>query len=240
MTDHRQQTANLDKVIARIKALREKTIDRGCTEQEAVAASKKVADILAQYELSMSDVDLESQSCQMGKFDTGRKRRTAGIDFMIKPVGDFCDVKAWSRTGGGQGIHHVFFGLPADVEAALYLIDLIKLAMDTETAKFKKHPLYLGASDARSFQLGMAFSITAKLNKIKAARQMNKTSTGTDLVPVKSKIIDEEFNKLGLEKLKSTKASTAITPGSFRVGTVAGQRFEITPGVGRRTVGEIS
>lgn len=239
MTDHRQQTANLDKVIARIKALREKTIDRGCTEQEAVAASKKVADILAQYELSMSDVDLESQSCQMGKFDTGRKRKTAGIDFLMRPLARFFDLRTWCTIGCGQTMKHIFFGLPADVEAALYLVDVINVAMTTETEKFKKHPLYCGASDLRSFQLGMALSIESKLNTIKAARTSQTSATGTDLVPVKSEMVNAEYDKLGL-KTKPKKTNFSASQGALEAGAIAGQKFEITPGVGRRTVGEIS
>jgi len=41
--------ADLDKVLSRIQALRLKTVDRGCTEEEAVAAAAKVASLLDCY-----------------------------------------------------------------------------------------------------------------------------------------------------------------------------------------------
>ncbi len=66
---------DLDKLTARIQALRAKTIDNGCTEDEALAAAAKVAELLDRYDLSLSDVELRAEPCQQLAFETGRKKR---------------------------------------------------------------------------------------------------------------------------------------------------------------------
>ena len=57
----RSADADLDRVLARIQALRAKTVDRGCTEQEALAAAGKVAELLDRYGLSLSEVELKEE-----------------------------------------------------------------------------------------------------------------------------------------------------------------------------------
>ncbi len=47
---HRPNLAELDKLKTRIQALRAKTIDNGCTEDEALSAAVKVAELLDRYE----------------------------------------------------------------------------------------------------------------------------------------------------------------------------------------------
>ena len=53
-------TAGLDKLKVRIQALRAKTIDNGCTEDEALSAAAKVAELLDRYDLSLTDVELRA------------------------------------------------------------------------------------------------------------------------------------------------------------------------------------
>ena len=50
--------AALDKLKVRIQSLRAKTIENGCTEDEALSAAAKVAELLDRHDLSLSDVEL--------------------------------------------------------------------------------------------------------------------------------------------------------------------------------------
>ena len=52
MTTTARQAADIDRLKARIQALRAKTVENGCTEQEALAAAAKVADLLDQHDLA--------------------------------------------------------------------------------------------------------------------------------------------------------------------------------------------
>jgi len=57
------QQTELSKVKARIRALAAKTVERGCSEAEAMAAAAKVGELLDVYGLSMSEVELREEAC---------------------------------------------------------------------------------------------------------------------------------------------------------------------------------
>lgn len=87
-------TADLDGLKSRIQALRAKTIDNGCTENEALAAAAKVAELLDRYDLSLSDVELREAPCEQRAFETHRKKRVP-LDACIGAIANFCDCRVW-------------------------------------------------------------------------------------------------------------------------------------------------
>ena len=54
--DHRPSLAEFDKLKTRIQAL------RACTEDEALSAAAKVAELLDRYDLSLTDVEMTAAS----------------------------------------------------------------------------------------------------------------------------------------------------------------------------------
>ena len=183
----------------RIQALRAKTVDRGCTEQEAIAAAGKVAELLDRYGLSLSEVELKEQSCEGFGVGTGR-RRFGPIDSCIPAVGAFCDCRVWSEKTADGEIRYVFFGLPADVAGARYLYELVEQAFATETELFKRSDLYTQhrsgdrRSATQSFQTGLAHGIARKLDELLRQREQTmRDATGRDLVPVKEAVVEDEL-----------------------------------------------
>jgi len=85
---------DLDKLIQRIQGLRAKTVERGCTEQEALAAAEKVAELLDRHGLSMSELDMRRQACEGMGITTDRKRRSP-IDDCVGMIGVFFDCRLW-------------------------------------------------------------------------------------------------------------------------------------------------
>ena len=65
----------LDKLKARIQALRAKTTDNGCTEDEALSAAAKVAELLDRHDLSLTDIEIRDEHCERIEFETWRKKR---------------------------------------------------------------------------------------------------------------------------------------------------------------------
>ncbi len=231
-------SADLDKLRGRIQALRAKTIDNGCSEDEALAAAAKVAELLDRHDLSLSDVELRESACVRVVYETYRKKRIPIAD-CIGAVAHFCDCKMWrEKTAGGETIY-VFFGLPADAEVALYVTDLIDHAVRSELGRYKFTPAYLRFRHQErhlanaSFAFGMVASIAEKLRDMKADRDSANIKSGRDLVLMKTSIVDHELQKLGL-RLKSTRsAGRLVSPDAFEAGGAAGTSFAITPGLGR-------
>ena len=229
---------DLSRVIERIRGLRAKTTEQGCTEQEALAAADKVAELLERYGLSLSEVDLRQQPCEGFGIDTGRRKHGA-FDRCVPAIADFCDCRVWSETSSSGTLRFVFFGLSADVEAAHYLYDLVAIAFETETATFKSGTIYatmIGGekrSAVNSFQIGLARGISAKLETLKAERSAAVfNSTGRDLIPIKTSVIEEEFEKLGLSlRAKNVNSRRRVLADAYEAGQEAGRKFEVKAGI---------
>ncbi len=228
---------DLDRLMQRIRALREKTVEQGCTEQEAMAAAEKVAELLDRYGLNLSELDLRKQRCEGIGVETGRKRR-GPIDDCIGTVAAFFECKVWAEIDFDGAIRYIFFGMPGDVQASAYLYDLIVQAFASETLAFQRGEIYRALdsgprrSATTSFHAGLAHGIVDKLEKLRAARDAARDqSGGTALVPVKRSILDEEMEQLGLS-LRSVQAPRRRVIGdAYGAGKEAGEKFEYRAGI---------
>ena len=230
-------TADLDRLVQRIRALRAKTVEQGCTEQEALAAAEKVAELLDRYGLNLSELDLRKQSCEGIGVETDRKRR-GPIDDCMTTIAAFFDCRVWAETSADATLRYIFFGLPADVQASIYLHDLIALAFVGETAAFQAGELYRSAdsghrrSATNSFQIGLARGINQKLQTLRQARDAaTGGSNGHALVPIKDSMIDDEMERLGLTFHRRSAARRRVLPTAYNAGKEAGERFEYRPGI---------
>jgi Protein of unknown function (DUF2786) len=232
-------TADIDRVIQRIQALRARTVDRGCTEAEAMAAAAKVSELLDRHDLTLDEVSVRRSDCEGVSVATGRKRR-APVDSCMPPIAAFCDCRVWSEARSDGVLRFVFFGLKADVEAARFLHDLIEVTFDTESTTFRRGEIYqtLRGGDRRmalnSFQIGLAGGIAGKLTALKAARHSaGAESTGFDLVAVKQSVVDEEIGRLGLHFTSRAATSRRYVHGeAYSAGKAAGSLFEPSAALG--------
>ena len=107
------QKDELAKVKARIRALASRTVERGCSEAEAMAAAAKVGELLEVYGLSMSEVDLREEVCiqRVMVFDDPRRQ---AMDWLFPALLRFTDCRGWT-VGRAD---YVIFGLEPDVQMA--------------------------------------------------------------------------------------------------------------------------
>jgi hypothetical protein len=230
--------AELDRLIGRIQALRAKTVEQGCTEQEALAAAAKVAELLDRYGLSLSELDLQQQACEGAAVETER-RRTGPVDDCVPAVAGFFDCRVWGEKSASGTLRYVFFGLPGDLAAARYLYELVERAFETETAQFRAGATYADAPTrvrrtmANSFQIGLGRGIVAKLHSLREAREASlRTASGRDLVVAKAGVVEAELAKLGLHlRARSRSGGRRVLRDAFEAGHEAGLGFEYTPGV---------
>jgi hypothetical protein len=204
----------IDKLKTRIQALRAKTIDNGCTEDEALSAAAKVAELLDRYDLSLTDVEIREAPCERREYETHRKKRIP-LDDCIAAVANFCDCLAWREKDQAGESRYVFFGLRSDIEVAHYLTELIDAAVRFELGRYKTGTEYRRFRHKErhmanaSFALGMVASIADKLTVMKAARDDANHSTGRDLVVLKTSVVDAEFEKLDIN-LRTVRRSSRV------------------------------
>ncbi len=229
----------LERLIQRIQALRAKTVAQGCTEQEALAAAEKVAQLLDRHGLSLNELAFKAQPCEGIGIQTNR-RRAAPIDACIPSIAAYFDCRVWQERCENAPLRYIFFGLRGDVAAAQYLYEMVERAFQTETDAFRASDVYFAMAGERrsatnSFQTGLAQGIAGKLQSMRAARDaVMRSASGRDLVPVKAAMVDEEMAKLGLNLTKRvlSRAKSVLT-GAFQAGQAAGERFEVSPAITR-------
>jgi hypothetical protein len=231
------QNEELAKVKERIRNMAARTVSAGCTEAEANQAMIKVGELLEQYNLSMSEVDVRAETCIQMVCGTGKLKLAQHAVFTFS-LGRFCNVKCWSSKAAKEWTF-VFFGLESDVQMASYLFQVIDRAMATEVARYKHTPEYQFASVHRkrlsnSFQNGFAYRINERLARLsydaEVARQANPTmSSSTALVVVaKSKRVEEEFRKTGTRLRMRTNATRTTEHGSAAAGRAAGDKVNLS------------
>jgi Protein of unknown function (DUF2786) len=234
--------ASLDKLKLRIQALRSKTIANGCTEDEALSAAAKVAELLDRHDLSLSDVELRASSCERRVYETFRKKRIP-LDDCVGAIAHFCDCRVWREKNAAGDNRYVFFGLGADVEVAHYLAELIDGAVRADLGRFKTSVDYGRFRHQErhlanaSFALGMVASIADKLVAIKAGRDQVNESTGRGLVVLKTSVVDAEFDKLDLKMRTQRSASRMVSMTAYEAGGAAGASLVINPGLGKSQSG---
>ncbi len=227
----------LEKLKARIHALRAKTIDNGCTEGEALAAAAKVAELLDRYELSLTDVEIRKTQCEERIYETHLRKRIP-IDECIGAIAAFCDCRVWREKNAAGEARYVFFGLPADVEVAHYLTELIDGTVRTGLGRYKVSADYKRFRHRErhlanaSFALGMCSSIADRLVAMKAERDGVIRSSGRGLVVLKAAVVDSELAKLGLKLLTVEQGpGRMISPEAYDAGGAAGETVALNPGI---------
>lgn len=241
--DQRPNLAELDKLKARIQALRAKTINNGCTEDEALSAASKVAELLDRYDLSLTDVEMREASCERLEYETWRKKRIP-IDGCVGAVAHFCDCRVWREKSQTGEARYVFFGLRSDVTVAHYLTELIDTAVRSGLGHYKTSPDYRRFPHKErhmansSFALGMVTSIANKLTAMKSSRDEANRGTGRDVVVVKTAIVDAELERLDLKLRRPRGASRMVSMTAYEAGSAAGASLAINPGIAEAPTGQ--
>ena len=236
--DEHPNLAALDKLKTRIQALRAKTTGNGCTEDEALSAAAKVAELLDRYDLSLTDVEIREAPCERREYETYRKKRIP-LDDCIGAVANFCDCRVWREKNHAGEARYVFFGLRSDIEVAHYLTELIDNAVRFELGRYKTSSGYrrFRHQDRHlansSFTLGMVASIADKLTAMKAERDAVNNGTGRDLVVLKAATVDAEFEKLDLNLRAIRRQSRMVSTSAYEAGSAAGASLAISPGIRR-------
>jgi len=226
---------DLDKLKTRLQALRAKTVSNGCTEEEALSAAAKVAELLDRHDLSISDLEIREEQCAQTVVDTNKKQRQP-ISVCVPAIAEFCDCKVWREKDENGRVRFVFFGLKPSLEMARYVYDIIAVAMQTAWVAYSSSRRFIRYThdEKGSFLFGMAVSIADKLTGMKTQRdEANRVSSGRDLVLVRQAIVETEFEKLTLNLRQGRASGKKVAAEAFEAGQSAGRSLSIHPGIGK-------
>jgi hypothetical protein len=240
------QTQELSRVKARIKALTEKTVANGCTEAEALSAAEMVGRLLERYALSMDEIEVRSARCVQVEVQLGSRRR-GPIDGAVPAIARFCDCKVWlapaarADAGGSQGnqtppgIRYIFFGFETDTALAAYLFAVIGRAVTTETTAFKHLNPRLKAVKLRrassSFQHGLVARVAARLDTMHKEREATVRAqrvTGTALIVVKHTVVEDAFRETKVRLVSMSSLGPRVSEKAYQAGWIAGDRVNLS------------
>lgn len=230
------QTDERDRVKARIKALTERTVARGCTEAEAMAAAAMVGRLLERYALTMQEIDLREEPCVQVEVPIGGRRRRP-IDLCTPAIARFCDCRVWLARAEAAA-HYVFFGFATDTKLAAYLFSVIDRAIRSEVESFRgRNPALAGTvlrAASTSFQQGMAARIAERLETMHDEREAAVAAahtSGTALIVMRHRVVEDAF-RASKVRLQSSGGIRLRHNAAYRAGRVAGDRINLARPLG--------
>lgn len=223
------QGTDREKAAARIRALRAKTVENGCTEAEAMAAAEKLSQLLNDYNMTLEEADLRAspfaEQTHVGAGSVGLKLWKAAV-----AIARLTNTEQWRAHDDVTRI--TFLGLSHEVEIATYLLKLCERAMNTEAARHMlgtaKWPYGRRVARLMPFLDGMADRLQRRI-----LGMIQPRPTGTGLIVLRNALIDEEMARRGHELENGGRARRPIDSVSYRAGQAAAERVALNPGLRR-------
>ncbi len=224
-------------LLARIQALHARTTDRGCTPQEAMTAAAKAAELLDGHGLSLSDLQRKVSPCDRAEVLTDRSR-AGPLDAFGPSVAAYAECCFWLEVTENGRLVQVFFGMPADVQAAVRLMAGIGRAFETEGNTFRSGKEYRRGRGGRrrelhtSFISGLVEGIQFQLDMMRTAREamLQRSGSGSHSL-ARTSIVDAEVARLGLRFRSSRPAERRLNVDAYDAGRIAGRRMELASGM---------
>lgn len=224
-----------EKICARIRALLAKTVENGCTEDEAIAAAAKAAEMLERYNLTVDEVQMRESPFAR---HTERSADIVG-ERLWKPaaaISELTGARYWTARPG-EPAHVTFFGFEHEVLVARYLLDICANAMRWHEEHQRRSMRLLHHSVQRRriipFLDGMADRLYSRIMALKPPRP-----PGTGLVVLHQQLIDQALADEGFRlNQKRARGSRDFDP-AYDDGRTAADRVALNRGLtGARNAG---
>jgi hypothetical protein len=215
-------TIDRDGLIEKIRALMGKTVDRGCTEQEALAALDRARALMDAYEVGEDELRLTKEEKAILRSEPPGSRDPHRIKSSVAvAVAKFCDCEVWK---GADGL--VFCGLPTDVRFATWLLDTLAAFVQAELARHLMG--CVAPKGERRFVIngfvgGCCKRISDRLNALRTQSAAAATSNGRELVAIKSTAVADKMKELNMS-LVCRRSGRRIDDASYEAGLSAGDR----------------
>lgn len=202
------------KLLEKVRAILAKTMDNGCTEEEAMTALAKARELMATYEIDENELQEEAEKATIYRTEN---RDPYEIKFFLgKMVGKFARCRAFA----GKDKVIQFAGMESDVIFATWLLDTLQRFVMRALREFQKQRIQKGMTNSNytsvSFVQGCTIRISEKLK---------------ELCPVEvteNALVTAELAKNGIVLSKRRKDDREAHIGSVKDGMAAGNhaRFD--------------
>jgi len=228
-----------ESLVRKIRALLEKTVANGCTEQEATSAAATAQRLMDDYGVTLGEIEAapdKTQLCEQGVFNTNERHHGSmhHVHFCGHAIAHFTNTEYFVRGDTKM----VYFGFAADVAVAQYLTDVFRVAMHTEWKKYYAVPAHKTAINGyrkrafRDFCVGMARRLSERLNDLWLEREAAMKPKGDSyaLVVVKSQIVSAAYAELSKHFAKGRASNFRVHGDRYNAGYRAGNNVNIPAG----------
>lgn len=220
------------KHIERIKALRNKTTDRGCTEEEFLSAAQLADELMDKY--GLEEEDLRDKQTEFDRADfTAVDDIGARMARIATAIATLTGVQSWSDNPRSAS-KITFLGFAPDVEVASYLYAIADRAVRTAVDDFEKSIMFYRSTVRHmrrvAFIDGMIQTIALKINSIAWTRQRSRPS-GVGLVLLKDQLIAKELHRRGINLDQGNFSASRDLEAAFSEGKRAADQVQFEAGV---------
>jgi hypothetical protein len=222
-----ERLARAKRLIADLQKI---TVENGATEAEALNAAKRLGELLAKYNLELTDAIVREDAAKCVKNEVYAPDDFAGT--IVVGLKHFCGIITYKVSNEGHAGKYVFFGVPHDVEIALYLYEVCSEAMEHDWASYMDQYGY-SMKKRMSFRAGFAHRVYDRLLEMKAERDVRNASSCRDLIVLKDQLVTQEFaRQVGVKLVKVRAGRTAADASAYRAGMSAGGRVNLNNPLG--------
>ena len=226
----KEDEAKRQSIAARIRALLAMTLENGASENEAVFAAKKAAELLEEYDLSMDEVEMRASP--FSGSEQAHTESDVGPRFytVANAISELTGTENWTSRPGIHPVVYSFFGMAHEVAIAEYLLAICARAIRSECAVHEKEWAFYRPAFRRSKRIsfldGMADSLSRRIRALKP-----RTKSGSGLVVLHNALIDEELARRGISLSTKRKPGSWDFDSNYVKGLAAGERVALDPGI---------
>lgn len=221
---------NRDKIAAKIRALLSKTVENGCTEDEAIAAAAMAAKLLAKYNMTVDETEMRANPFKRDSFqreDEIGDRLWKVADAIARLTGS----RYWRSRRGVVPVEITFFGFSHEVDISKYLLAIcVRALSDGKKSVIRQYALLVASRRRQhliAFLDGMVDRLAQRILELREPEQ-----TGTGLVVLRDALIEAA---MAVEKIKTEKAARGRKSRDFDDayidGLLAADRVSLHRGV---------
>lgn len=218
-----------DKIAAKIRALLAKTVENGCTEEEALSAARMAASLLAKYNMSLDESALRTNPF---KRETMHQEDDIGerIWKVARAISKLTGARYWRSRPGIAPVEISFFGFVHEVEISKYLLAICARALEDGRQGVLKARALLIASHRRRHAIAFIDGMVDRLAQ-RIEEMAPPPATGTGLVVVRNALIDEALaaEKIKLENRQGRPSRNL--DGPYLEGLLAAERVSLSQGL---------
>lgn len=217
-------------IAAKIRALLAKTVENGCTEEEAVSAAAVAARLLAAHDLTMDEVELRAspflRADYVDEADIGIR-----IFRPAHAISILTETRLWQSAEGVVPVRFTYFGLAHEVQIATYLLAICTRAMRDGYDRYEKSDLLLlrpgyRRSKRRAFLDGMADTLSRRIRALVPPKP-----AGTGLVVLKRQLVDMELKSAGIRLVGMGTRPRHDLDSSYGIGVAAALEVALDKGL---------